>query len=93
MKSIAAVAIIAAMLAAPTAHADTSAQLSQDICAVLDAYRNVDGVTLVAIELFSAGASAEQAAEIVVESVYGYCPHNVGLLQEFSRRYGDSNVG
>lgn len=72
------------LIAAPAANATT---LAEEICSTLDREPNAVGVTIVAMSLLQAGASEEEAADLIVSSVQGVCPNNNVALRDFINRH------
>jgi predicted nicotinamide N-methyase len=90
MKTIAALAVTAAAALAVAPSSEAFEDYSYFICDALDRNPNSNGVVVVALELFTAGMSSEEAAELMMNSVLQYCPRNVLALQEFAEDYGTS---
>jgi len=72
---------------AARAHADPiddeAAALKISVCSTLDDYPSVAGVLGVMDSLTDHGATAHQAAGVVVAAITQDCPRHIGLLAEF----------
>lgn len=92
MRSLFAVMASVALLlfAAPAANATT---LAQAVCSALDQEPNSVGVTIVAMSLLQAGASNEEAADIIVSAVDNLCPQHVVALDDFVSRHKGASYG
>lgn len=85
------------ILAAP-ARADvgpgTIDAYGQPICETLDAYPSNSGIKGVAqFLILDQGYTADDAADIVVGAVFGYCPQHIGTLQRFADTYRGTSSG
>lgn len=88
--------ILPGLLLAPPAKADPvsnyTAMAAPAVCSTLDSYPSVAGVTGVVQGVMNdSGFSAYDAGKVVGESVIGWCPRHVGLLQRFIAVY--TNAG
>ena len=79
----AAIAATAALALAAPAGATT---IADEICNTLDQEPNSAGVTIVGMSLLEAGATPQQAAELIVAAVKTTCPQHVVALEDFMSR-------
>jgi hypothetical protein len=74
----------AALILAPTAGARPIDQISTVICEVLDESPALNTITQIGGTLMSKGASAEDAALVIVNAVVNYCPWNTPLIKAYA---------